>query len=636
MHSKLLLIYSSTGLKSRGVPGGRLAKQCFPGKDGIRVGTPCTHNTLSWRGGRGSSTLEVFIGVAVTPRPAWEGKGMGRDMSYLIRVRGEWTGTLNTHPTYRKRVVRPGMTGGTGGLQTGLSKINGDGFCLIMISGWVRVWFGTSYTLCTPLAREVRSWYCLNPRSREGWGENGGFLREYSGGLDWTSSVGIWVHGTANPQQRGEDILDQQGELVNWVPIPQGWENGKNRKEERGLGLGRRFELKKCGYNEPTNQGTNQGTEMGQSYKNTYLGKCTVGILLHIQGNLSNYSIKGRIMLLDKKSQELQIKTALASETTAIGDPRKGGDSSVALGLNPSEEGATDDGFTCRSPVGHATVKDTEMEGLKHLSSPANTQVTVNDYGMFSPRKDSNDIQSIIWDSNKGHYNLSGRIHGNDSVTKEFDLNTQRDPHQLANSVWNSLVSCLESIAEKIKKSNEMIGGKTQQPLSSKIATPSKSIDIDSANRFSVLDIPNSIKLNKLIEVQDDLYLPDQSLENGDQFLPPRPSLMCQPTGQKLTTDHPDIEEKEEKDYGISNAQKMAITSRLCGPSRAVRAADMDNWDQGEHEFFEDQVKSLGLDYDYCIEDVESDDENGTAQFFAAQMKVGMPKVPLPTPTQSS
>ncbi|KAI3714447.1 hypothetical protein L1987_73049 [Smallanthus sonchifolius] len=273
-------------------------------------------------------------------------------------------------------------------------------------------------------------------------------------------------------------------------------------------------------------------------------------------------------------------------ETTAIGDRRKGGDSSVTLGLNPSEEGATDDGFTCRSPVGHATVTDTEMEGSKHLSSPANTQVTVNGYGKFSPRKDSNDIQSIIWDSNKGHYNLSGRIHRHDSVTKEFDLNTQRDPHQLANSVWNSPVSGLESFAEKIKKSNEIIGlqleyfppsispdggcrihisqedlklsarvyslhlqapagqnekqlgkatqtnqvsnkhgvlkpptvvpnatkkvswgfnftiavqgdkgGKNQQSLSSKIATPSKSIDIDSSNRFSVLDIPNSIKL---------------------------------------------------------------------------------------------------------------------------------------------
>ncbi|KAI3827122.1 hypothetical protein L1987_01186 [Smallanthus sonchifolius] len=43
------------------------------------------------------------------------------------------------------------------------------------------------------------------------------------------------------------------------------------------------------------------------------------------------------------------------------------------------------------------------------------------------------------------------------------------------------------------------------------------------------------------------------------------------------------------------------------------------------------QVKAMGLDYYYCIEDVDSGDDNGTAQFFATQMKVGMPKVPLPT-----
>ncbi|KAI3740999.1 hypothetical protein L1987_58663 [Smallanthus sonchifolius] len=223
-------------------------------------------------------------------------------------------------------------------------------------------------------------------------------------------------------------------------------------------------------------------------------------------------------------------------------------------------------------------------------------------------------------------------------------------------------------------------GGKIQQPHSSKITIPPKTIDIDTANRFSVLDIPNSVKFNKLIEVQDDLYPPDQSLEDGmevdmtqskdgqiivdkpsqisceDQVVTSGPLPVCQvnrefregvrilpssivtppkdaqqPMGQRVTTAQSVREEKEEKDYGISKAQKMAITDRLCGPAQAVRAVEMDNWEQGEHEFFEDQVKALGLDYDYCIEDVESDDENGTAQVFAAQMKVGMPKVPNPT-----
>ncbi|KAI3811868.1 hypothetical protein L1987_16564 [Smallanthus sonchifolius] len=146
---------------------------------------------------------------------------------------------------------------------------------------------------------------------------------------------------------------------------------------------------------------------------------------------------------------------------------------------------------------------------------------------------------------------------------------------------------------------------------------------IDTHNRFLVLDFQKSLKYNKLVGDSLDSCMMDQfsssskvldkSNETG-----PKENLVCQ--------------EKETKDYGISTAQKMAITNRLCGPSQAVRAVDMDNWEQGEHEFFEDQVKALGLDYDYCIEDVESDDENGTAQFFAAQMKVGMPRVPLPNP----
>ncbi|KAI3741106.1 hypothetical protein L1987_58773 [Smallanthus sonchifolius] len=82
----------------------------------------------------------------------------------------------------------------------------------------------------------------------------------------------------------------------------------------------------------------------------------------------------------------------------------------------------------------------------------------------------------------------------------------------------------------------------------------------------------------------------------------------------------------EEKDYGITDAQKDAIISRLKGPSNAVWAGDMYNWVQGEHNFFEDQVKYLDLDYDYSIEDVDSDEESGTAQFFANQIKLGKQK----------
>ncbi|KAI3759846.1 hypothetical protein L1987_50228 [Smallanthus sonchifolius] len=424
-------------------------------------------------------------------------------------------------------------------------------------------------------------------------------------------------------------------------------------------------------------------------------------------------------------------------------------------------DGANNKGPTSLTPIGDATVRDTEMEVLKHTASPDSIQAPDSGYGMFSPRKNKNDIQSIVWDTDNGHYKLSGGILGIGTAPKECDSNPKPDPHQAANSVWNSPVAGFESFAEKIKKSNEITGGwkstpgyppspgletasvgnkttpavhnctgpqvdedgftkvtrrkklgpikvqsKKQKPVriraapqqndhvrtfgkhapavlpptvasiasnkgstgfnfaravqgdrggkkhqqpSTKLAPQPPSFDIDTTNRFSVLDIPNSIKLNKLIEVHDDLYPPDQSLEDGmevdmtrskdDQIMVNKPSQSSsedQPMGQTATKAQLVREEKEEKDYGISNAQKMAITSRLCGPAQAVRAVDMDNWEQGEHEFFADQVKALGLDYDYCIEDVESNDENGTAQFFAAQMKVGMPKVPIPTFSQTS
>ncbi|KAI3787671.1 hypothetical protein L1987_42301 [Smallanthus sonchifolius] len=151
---------------------------------------------------------------------------------------------------------------------------------------------------------------------------------------------------------------------------------------------------------------------------------------------------------------------------------------------------------------------------------------------------------------------------------------------------------------------------------------------VSTQNRFAVLDLPNSLKFKQLVESNEDLYPCDMEPDGGERSK--GPGIADQEKNRSLES--PVLMEREIKDYGITNSQKMSITSRLCGPSKAVRAIDMDGWEQGEHEFFEDQVKALGLDYDYCIEDVESDDENGTTQFFAAQMKVGMPKVPLPIP----
>ncbi|KAI3674999.1 hypothetical protein L1987_84579 [Smallanthus sonchifolius] len=159
---------------------------------------------------------------------------------------------------------------------------------------------------------------------------------------------------------------------------------------------------------------------------------------------------------------------------------------------------------------------------------------------------------------------------------------------------------------------------------------------VDTHNNFMVLDFQKSFKYNKLVGDSLDPGMSDQSdpsvMDPDKCNEPQQENLVCQvnrefiegvrilpnsivsppksyrqSSGQEVSLETLNREEDEVKDYGISDAQKLAITS--------------------EHEFFEDQVKAMGLDYDYCVEDVESDDENGTAQFFAAQMKVGMSKV---------
>ncbi|KAI3724756.1 hypothetical protein L1987_64521 [Smallanthus sonchifolius] len=165
-----------------------------------------------------------------------------------------------------------------------------------------------------------------------------------------------------------------------------------------------------------------------------------------------------------------------------------------------------------------------------------------------------------------------------------------------------------------------------QPPPKPKQQSKPQSPPVDTHNSFLVLDFEKSLKYNKLVGESLDSCMSDQGGSSGKDP-DKRQSLSSETTAREVN---------ETKEYGISDAQKLAITKRLCGPAQAVRAVDMDNWDQGEHDFFEDQVKAMGLDYDYCVEDVESDDENGTAQFFAAQMRVGMPKVPFPTSSKPS
>ncbi|KAI3821351.1 hypothetical protein L1987_08917 [Smallanthus sonchifolius] len=116
-------------------------------------------------------------------------------------------------------------------------------------------------------------------------------------------------------------------------------------------------------------------------------------------------------------------------ETTVIGDRRKGRELPATIGLNTTSDGSTRDGISSFPSVGESTVLDTQMDGLKPPSSPANPQVSDKDSGMCSPRKDSNDIQSIIWDANNGHYKIAGRTQGSVSGIQDCDMNTQTDTH---------------------------------------------------------------------------------------------------------------------------------------------------------------------------------------------------------------
>ncbi|KAI3773236.1 hypothetical protein L1987_47760 [Smallanthus sonchifolius] len=417
-------------------------------------------------------------------------------------------------------------------------------------------------------------------------------------------------------------------------------------------------------------------------------------------------------------------------ETTKLVDCRMGVDNSSKLGLNPSSEGATDDGGSDPSPAVDTLVVDTEMEGLKHPSIPADVQVTDTAYGMFSPRKDSNDVQSIIWDSTNGHFSLSDSISGNDkwincppvvgnpgAPTRDsegFTLVQRRKnkgaikiqskkqkpvviraahvqckaaptshvqahkgsgqnapdkpsaaPHSAANkgapnsTCGSSTGGNLPFKGFNFSRAVNGNGGKnSDRNVPSPTATTSpKPILQDNSNRFSVLDIPSSIMCNRLVDDSSDLYphgMEDDGTENmGIIQYAPKENLICQvnreymegvrilpvsimsppkPSYNQVANDicmqDPVV---QEKDYGITDAQKNAIYNSLRGPSNAVRAVDMAEWEPGEHEYFEDQVKFLNMDMDFCVEDVESDEESGTAKFFSGMLKSGVPKVPVIT-----
>ncbi|KAI3688436.1 hypothetical protein L1987_82151 [Smallanthus sonchifolius] len=187
------------------------------------------------------------------------------------------------------------------------------------------------------------------------------------------------------------------------------------------------------------------------------------------------------------------------------------------------------------------------------------------------------------------------------------------------------------------------LGRKSQQPvpsvLSPKNAVPPNPIDLVSSNRFSVLDIPNSIKLNKLIEVQDDLYPPDQGRED-DMDLEINKSkcddnVVCQLNrehieGSRILPESILSPPKQSgnssrgKSYGIPDEQKKDIADRL-KKSGCIKVDIVDQWCPGQWDYFNDLCTLMGLDPDYCIEDVDSDTENGTSLFLSGLLNSGAP-----------
>ncbi|KAI3688423.1 hypothetical protein L1987_82136 [Smallanthus sonchifolius] len=170
---------------------------------------------------------------------------------------------------------------------------------------------------------------------------------------------------------------------------------------------------------------------------------------------------------------------------------------------------------------------------------------------------------------------------------------------------------------------------------------------------FSELDIHASIKRTSLVEATSDLFPPDPMNEDGtpsarvhsdvmeqpaDKGEPEKEKLICQvnrehvegarllPTSILSSPSPGGLHTTNGgKYYGISESQRKAIADRI-SVSSSICIDETDNWCPGEWDYFNDLCISLGLDPDYCIEDVESDTENGTAQFFSGLLKAGCPK----------
>ncbi|MFS8013848.1 hypothetical protein Hanom_Chr15g01337851 [Helianthus anomalus] len=142
-------------------------------------------------------------------------------------------------------------------------------------------------------------------------------------------------------------------------------------------------------------------------------------------------------------------------------------------------------------------------------------------------------------------------------------------------------------------------------------------------NRFSVLDVQESVKKGTLVVDNADVYMPDNIITekcttNKQNVIDPGRVL---PTWSQYSPSE-SLNRILEKDYGITDDQKKRILDALRSNAKAVKAEDQEEWVDGEWEFFYDKCMELDLDPDFCIEDVY-EDESGSAQFISQLAKTG-------------
>ncbi|KAI3677377.1 hypothetical protein L1987_87003 [Smallanthus sonchifolius] len=132
---------------------------------------------------------------------------------------------------------------------------------------------------------------------------------------------------------------------------------------------------------------------------------------------------------------------------------------------------------------------------------------------------------------------------------------------------------------------------------------------IGTGTNFAELDLHASIKRTSLVEASSDLYPHEPMNEDGPSSAQDR-TVVNDQAAKKCV---PETEKRK------AIADRLSVSNSICSEETV-------NWCPGEWDYFNDLCISLGLDPDYCIEDVDSDTENGTAQFLSELLNSGCPR----------